>query len=241
GTGSPDAAGGPAERRSLNAPAPCLPLSVIPVLARLHEARISPLQWRTPPIGVMSMTHLTTSIFDLPRDLAAKADPALVAADDAHFEAIAAHLDHTTSDLTERLAVERKAPGGGGQEAMDRDLQIHRLTARLNLLRRFSLEVCLGRFVTEHGETIYIGRIGLSDRDGNPLLIDWRSPAAAPCFGATHAQPMGLVSRRRYRWTAGRITDYWDEAFTTEGLEHGTALDDQSAFIASLGSSRTER
>lgn len=187
------------------------------------------------------MTHLTTSIFDLPDDLAAKADPALVTADQTHFAAIAAHLEHTIADLTERLATERRAPGGGGQEAMDRDLQIHRLTARLNLLRRFSLEVCLGRIVTEHGETLYIGRIGLSDGVGNPLLIDWRSPAAEPFFGATHAQPMGLISRRRYRWTAGRITDYWDEAFTSEGLAHGTALDDQSAFIASLGSSRTER
>ena len=187
------------------------------------------------------MPDLTTSIFDLPRDLAAKADPVLIAADEEHFAAIAAHLAHTTADLTERLAAERKAPGGGGQEAMDRDLQIHRLTARLNLLRRFSLEVCLGRMVTEDAEAVYVGRIGLSDGDGNPLLIDWRSPAAEPFFGATHAQPMGLVSRRRYRWSQGRITDYWDEAFTSEGLTRGTALDDQSAFIASLGSSRTDR
>src|SRR5690606_10943080 len=54
--------------------------------------------------------------------------------------------------------------------------------------------------------------------------------------------PMGLASRRRYRWTAGRITDYWDEAFTPAGLASShAALDDQSAFIASLGGSRTPR
>jgi hypothetical protein len=53
---------------------------------------------------------------------------------------------------------------------------------------------------------------------------------------------MGLASRRRYRWTAGCITDYWDEAFTTEGLAAShAALDDQSAFIASLGGSRSAR
>lgn len=187
------------------------------------------------------MPDLTTSVFTLPHDLAAKADPALIGADDEHFAAIAAHLNRTIADLSERLAAERRAPGGGGQEAMDRDLQIHRLTARLTLLRRFSLKVCLGRMVTENAETVHVGRIGLSDGDGNPLLIDWRSPAAEPFFGATHAQPMGLVSRRRYRWSESRITDYWDEAFTTEGLTRGAALDDQSAFIASLGTSRTER
>ncbi len=52
---------------------------------------------------------------------------------------------------------------------------------------------------------------------------------------------MGLASRRRYRWTRGRISDYWDEVFTPDGLEGHAALDDQSAFIASLGGSRSDR
>jgi DNA helicase IV len=52
---------------------------------------------------------------------------------------------------------------------------------------------------------------------------------------------MGLASRRRYRWTRGRISDYWDEVFTPDGLEGHAALDDQSAFIASLGGSRSAR
>jgi DNA helicase IV len=52
---------------------------------------------------------------------------------------------------------------------------------------------------------------------------------------------MGLASRRRYRWTRGRISDYWDEVFTSDGFEGHAALDDQSAFIASLGSNRSPR
>ena len=52
---------------------------------------------------------------------------------------------------------------------------------------------------------------------------------------------MSLASRRRYRWTRGRITDYWDEVFTPDGFEGHAALDDQSAFIASLGSNRSPR
>jgi hypothetical protein len=72
-------------------------------------------------------------------------------------------------------------------------------------------------------------------------LYDWRSPAAEPFFGATHANPMGLASRRRYRWSRGRITDYWDEVFTPDGLDGHAALDDQSAFIASLGGHRSAR
>jgi hypothetical protein len=52
---------------------------------------------------------------------------------------------------------------------------------------------------------------------------------------------MGLASRRRYRWAQGRVSDYWDEVFTPDGLDGHAALDDQSAFIASLGGSRSGR
>ncbi|KAA1429385.1 RNA polymerase recycling motor ATPase HelR [Nocardioides antri] len=187
------------------------------------------------------MTHVTTHAFALPPHLSAKADPALIASDELHFTAIAESLDQSIAELSERLDAERRAAGGTGQAAMDRDLEIHRLTARLRTLRRYTLDLCLGRMVGTGGETVYVGRLGLTDRDGGRLLVDWRSPAAEPFFGATHGEPMGLVSRRRYRWTNGRITDYWDEVFTPDGMEGHAALDDQSAFIASLGSSRSPR
>ncbi|MFE7326950.1 RNA polymerase recycling motor ATPase HelR [Streptomyces sp. NPDC057565] len=188
------------------------------------------------------MNHLTTSAFDLPGHLSPKADPALIADDEQHFAAIAECLEQSIADLSDRLDAERKAPGGAGRQAMDRDMEIHRLTARLRALRRFGLDLCLGHMVSaDNPEPVYIGRLGLTDSAGRRLLIDWRSPAAEPFFGATHANPMGLASRRRYRWTRSRISDYWDEVFTPDGLVGHAALDDQSAFIASLGSNRSER
>jgi DNA helicase IV len=175
-------------------------------------------------------------------DHPAKADPALLAADEQHFAAIAASLRHTIDDLTRRLDAARKEPGGTGQEAMDRDLEVHRLTSRLRTLRRFTLDLCLGRMDTAEGtDPVYVGRLGLTDPDGRRLLVDWRSPAAEPFFAATHAHPMGLTSRRRYRWTNGKVTDYWDEVYAPGALDGHAALDDQSAFIASLGSSRSAR
>ncbi|MEO5664155.1 MAG: RNA polymerase recycling motor ATPase HelR [Nocardioides sp.] len=185
------------------------------------------------------MTLLNTDPFALPDTLAAKTDPTLIDADRAHFAAIEQSLELTIADLQDRLDTALKAPGGIDQGAMDRDEEIYRLGVRLRALRRYSLDLCLGRVVGANGETLYLGRLGLTDRAGARLLIDWRSPAAEPFFGATHANPMGLASRRRYRWTLGRISDYWDEVFTPEGLEGHAALDDQSAFIATLGSSRS--
>ncbi len=188
------------------------------------------------------MSPLPSSAFDLPGRLAAKADPALIGADERHFAAIAESLAQSIADLSGRLDAERAAPGGIGQQALDRDLEIHRLTARLRTLRRFGLDLCLGRMVGTAGrQPVYIGRLGLRDRAGRQLLADWRSPVAEPFFGATHANPMGLASRRRYRWSHGRVSDYWDEVFTQDGLAGHAALDDQSAFIASLGASRSAR
>jgi len=189
------------------------------------------------------MTDLTTSPFDLPDTLAAKADRALIADDERHLAAIAAALDHQTAVTAERLAEQRRAPAGSGQVALARDQEIHRLTAQLRVLQRYGLDLCLGRVVrADDPEPIYIGRTGLTDAAGDRLLIDWRAPAAEPYFAATHADPMGLASRRRYRWTRdGRVADYWDEVFGAEDLSGHAALDDQSAFIASLGGSRSAR
>jgi DNA helicase IV len=183
---------------------------------------------------------MTTSVFDLPDHLSPKADPSLITGDEQHFADIAQSLEASVAELSVRLDIERKARGGIGQAAMDRDMQIHRLSARLRALRRFGLDLCLGHIVrADDPAPTYIGRLGLTDSTGRRLLLDWRSPAAEAFFGATHGNPMGLASRRRYRWTRGRISDYWDEVFTADGLESRAALDDQSAFIASLGGSRT--
>jgi hypothetical protein len=188
------------------------------------------------------VTPATTSAFGLPDRLAHKATPASIAGDEQHFAAVADCLAQNIAELSDRLEAERRAPGGKGRQAMDRDAEIHRLTTRLRALRRFGLDLCLGHMVAADGSgPVYVGRLGLTDGEGRRLLVDWRSPAAEPFFGATHANPMGLASRRRYRWTDGRIVDYWDELFTADGFDGHAALDDQSAFIASLGTNRSPR
>ncbi|MEV0897174.1 RNA polymerase recycling motor ATPase HelR [Actinoplanes sp. NPDC049802] len=182
-------------------------------------------------------------VFHLPANLAGKADPALIAGDEKHFAVLAGTLEQRITDLSGRLDAARRSRARIGQQALDRDQEVRRLTGQLRSLRRFGVDLCLGQMVSaDDPEPVYIGRQGLTDSTGRQLLIDWRSPAAEPFFGATHGNPMGLVSRRRYRWTRGRISDYWDEVFAPgEFAGHAAALDDQSAFIASLGAERSGR
>src|SRR5262249_9735500 len=73
--------------------------------------------WRP---GADAVNSLTTSAFDLPDRLAAKADPALIADDERHFTAIAESLEQSIAELSGRLDAELKAPGGIGQKALDR-------------------------------------------------------------------------------------------------------------------------
>ena len=191
-----------------------------------------------------SHSSTPSSIFDLPVNRAAKLAPGLIDEDERHFAAIAQSLTDSIADTTERLAVARRSAARLGQDLMERDFEIHRLTARLRSLRRFGANLCLGYTVpSNHGERVYIGRVGLLDGRGEQLVVDWRSPDAEPFFGATHANPMGLSRRRRYHWTNGRIVDYWDEVFTADAAldSEQAALDDQSSFIASLGGARSPR
>ncbi|MGV8874761.1 MAG: RNA polymerase recycling motor ATPase HelR [Rhodococcus sp. (in: high G+C Gram-positive bacteria)] len=188
------------------------------------------------------MKPLRTCVFDLADNLSRKRDPELIGPDQQHFSDIQSSIEHSRSETAERLNTVQKSSGRMGQEVMERDFEIHRLNGRLRSLRRYGVDLCLGRMVTaDSDEPVYIGRLGLLGTSGEQLLVDWRSPAAEPFFGATHANPMGLTSRRRYRWSNGLITDYWDEVFDTTRLSSDAALDDQSAFIASLGAERSPR
>lgn len=164
-------------------------------------------------MGANDLKNAVISPFNLPDNLSAKADPALIARDEAQFAVITESLEETIAQLSGRLDAERKAPGVGGQAALDRDQEIHRLTARLRTLRRFGLDLALGRMVgvenvdAEQTGPVYIGRLGLTDGAGRRLLLDWRGPAAEPFFwrypcdpyGSTKPASIPLDARRAYR------------------------------------------
>ncbi|WP_440219889.1 RNA polymerase recycling motor ATPase HelR [Dietzia sp. MNB45] len=200
------------------------------------------------------MSPEAPGIFALPDHLAHKADPAHIAADERHLAAISHALDQKVASLSARLDARRRDPAGRGAQTIERDADIRRLVAELATLRRFGLDVCIGHYAMAISDSadpsptapeaapVYVGRIGLTDAAGTPLLVDWRTPAAEPFFAATLADPRGVTYRRRYRWSGGRIVDYWDEVFgdDDEVFAH-VSPDDLSAFVSSLSEARTGR
>jgi DNA helicase IV len=61
------------------------------------------------------------------------------------------------------------------------------------------------------GERFHIGRRHVHDRDGRPVVIDWRAPVSRPFYRASPAEPMGLALRRRFGFSGGELTAYEDE------------------------------
>ena len=73
------------------------------------------------------------------------------------------------------------------------------------------------------GERLHIGRRHIHDRDGHPVVIDWRAPVSRPFYRASAADPMGLMRRRRFGFAGAELTAYEDEEFTRPGRPAGPA------------------
>ncbi|WP_316525345.1 HelD family protein [Kitasatospora brasiliensis] len=135
------------------------------------------------------------------------------------------------------------APGGTHQARLEREVRAReaaRHAARLDAVER---GLCFGRLDERDGTVHYIGRTGLADEAYEPLLIDWRAPAARPFYTATPAHP-GPVVRRRHLHTRGRtVTGLDDEALDLAGLDEPgrRGLVGEAALLAALDRERTGR
>lgn len=179
------------------------------------------------------------SVFALPPHLAAKADPERIAGDERRFAVIAEALAGDVAEAEATLAQTLARTPGDGQGRVERDATVEHLRRRLRGLRSFRHDAVLGRMTpADGGEPLMVGRLAVHDREGRVLLLDWRSPAAEPFFAATRADPRGLASRRRYRWSGSRIRDYWDEALREGPTGVDESPDEESALLASLAAAR---
>ncbi|QAY71916.1 helicase [Xylanimonas protaetiae] len=91
------------------------------------------------------------------------------------------------------------AEGAALQRDATADLREERLALvarRSAALRAAEHRLCFGRVDGVDGASLHIGRTGLTDDDGEPLLVDWRADAARPFYAATPATPLGVRRRR---------------------------------------------
>nr|WP_040562632.1 UvrD-helicase domain-containing protein [Kineosphaera limosa] len=89
-------------------------------------------------------------------------------------------------------------------------------------------------------EVRYVGRLGVRDDDYEPLVIDWRAPAAAPFYRATPVQPHGVVRRRVLRSRGEQVIGVEDDMLAPQAPDDLVILGD-GALLAALTRSRTGR
>ena len=86
-------------------------------------------------------------------------------------------------------------------------------------------------------EVRYIGRLGVRDDDYEPLVVDWRAPAAAAFYRATPVEPMGVIRRRVLRCKGAEVVGVEDDLMVPEAPEDLVVVGD-GALIAALTRSR---
>ncbi|WP_046468181.1 HelD family protein [Allosalinactinospora lopnorensis] len=160
-----------------------------------------------------------------------------------------ARLDTLREGTHDALRSAYAQGGGGGYAARtEREAQVGERAGRLAQLSAVENRLCFGRIDHEGvdgvgGETLYIGRIGLRDEDHEPMLIDWRAPAARPFYVATPSSPCGLTRRRHIHTRDRTVVDLDDEVFDLEGLTDSDrrTLVGEAALLATLRQERTGR
>lgn len=126
-----------------------------------------------------------------------------------------AKLTALIASLDERIQSTARAPGTGtGQDLLEREALLDHLTYQLQGALSAQQRLCFGRIDTTAGDVRHIGRIGLRNDDGDPILLDWRAPNAAPFYQATAAQPLGVERRRRIATQSSTVTHVDDEDLT---------------------------
>lgn len=101
--------------------------------------------------------------------------------------------------------------------------------------------LCFGRLEMHDGSRRYIGRLGLfEDGADEPLLLDWRAPAAQPFYTATMAEAHGVRRRRRIT-SRGRVVSALDDELLDPGAADTGALVGEAALMAALTADRTGR
>nr|WP_019872856.1 ATP-binding domain-containing protein [Sporichthya polymorpha] len=168
-----------------------------------------------------------------------------VAKEQAYVSMLYDRLDEVRADAAERRrSVERKA-GNTPQAAVERDAFNALHAQRLAALDAAARGLCFGRLDLTDGPTRYVGRVGLQHRDGaieEPILLDWRAPAAQPFYLATAVEPAGVGRRRRIATSGRTVTGVSDEIFDADAASRWTGeLVGEAALLSALSAARTGR
>jgi DNA helicase IV len=173
------------------------------------------------------------------------AEPALAAEQEAvgvRYVRLDEMRERAVRRLREALATRPTTPQSVGEREAAANFQ----TARLAALDAAESGLVFGRLdLHDVDNPRYVGRIGLSADDGDeePMLVDWRAPAAQPFYTATALNDLGVARRRHIRTRLRKVVGISDEVLDPDdpAAANSTGLTGESALLAALSATRTGR
>lgn len=128
------------------------------------------------------------------------------------------------------------------QSRSERDTLTQHLAHRLAELAD-SDQICFGRidYRDDHdgpGRTFHIGRLGITDPNHEPVVVDWRTPIAAAFYRATPGDPHGLERRRHITVRSGHVVALNDQTFDRQ-LRQTNDLVGEAALMAAIQAPRS--
>lgn len=154
-------------------------------------------------------------------------------------------LDGLREQAAHRLTAELRNTGGTLQDRSQRDSSVAMYADQVEQFSAVENGLCFGRLDGDDDSRHYIGRIGIFDTTGDydPLLMDWRAPAARAFYLATAANPQGVRRRRHLRTRQRKVTGLNDEVLDIGSAAPGghEELTGEASLLAALNAGRTGR
>ncbi|WP_186322366.1 RNA polymerase recycling motor ATPase HelR [Prescottella equi] len=157
-----------------------------------------------------------------------------------------ARLDAERARAKRRYSATLRRPidAENGGTLVERDAGVRALAREITRLDVADHGLCFGRLDSVAGEPSYIGRIGLFDEanEFEPLLLDWRAPAARAFYVATAAHPEGMRRRRQFHTRGRDVVDFTDEILARSDPDgHDDAVDRvDAALLAAVNAPRAD-
>jgi DNA helicase IV len=165
-------------------------------------------------------------------------------AEQAHIDRAYARISELQANARARAAdaLATSTAGGLASHRIDRDALVHASLARGAALQIGDQSLCFGRLDTVEHETFHIGRLSVSDADGDPLVVDWRAPVAEAFYRATSQEPAGIVRRRHLRMHGRQVVGIDDELLDRASVATADVeLVGEAALLTALSQARTGR
>jgi DNA helicase IV len=158
-----------------------------------------------------------------------------IAAEQRHLDRVYARL----AELRRSAAVAEKegyqlARVGNFGALVERDAMVFHAARRRHVLDAEHEGLVFGRLDLRDSSVLHVGRLGVRGARAEPLVIDWRAPAAAAFYQATATDPRGVVRRRMISSTGERVTRIEDDLLDPTAAPPGMRVVGDGALLATL-------